>query len=509
MEGKMKKIKVLVLVGLIFIYYHQVLIANQSDSGIFMSVSGRVVQKETNSGVANVRVAIYNAFQQKFRFEALTDKTGNFQITEIPDGKYSVSVHSIQKSCPENLVVDESSTLEINVVPGKNIRGVSIYLRNGESVSGVILGPDGKTPLLNASVSVVPYQIGKKLDKKVDVNGRFSILGINAKSEKSNFCLVVMSPGFTNNYKLIQKPPYFANTHEIIQLKKGDNINNLSIIMGKGNISVKGKILSADNLPIQGAIVSISSISRLSSELNDGDCISDGNGDFRIIGFKNAVDVEISAFHEIYGSYETQKKLISGENTIDIKLVIKKKLNTDILLQNKAQLSSSSQSNDADYNDCCQSEKDKFNAYLDLLCIQTNTDKGMACVNNSETYDCIKYKCENRSLITVNCKDDCKNQQDEMGNIPCAYVLETNLGNSEISSIFYCRNNCNRAELDAVLFHEIFHTCDSESTRYKDYEDPCDEKRASQAASCIFNDQVNKDYFNYFKKQCFTVEGKI
>jgi hypothetical protein len=269
----MKQIRVLLLVGLIFICYQHELFANQSDSGIFMSVSGRVVQKETNSGVANVRVAIYNAFQQGIRFEALTDKTGNFQISEIPDGKYSVSVHSIQKSCPENLVVDESSTVEINVVPGKNIRGVSIYLRNGESISGVILGPDGKTPLLNASVGIVPYQIGKKLNHKVDANGRFSILGINAKSKKTNFCLVVSSPGFTNTYKLIQKPPYFATSYKIVQLKKGDNINDLSIVMGNGNISVKGKVLSSDNLPIQGAKVSISSISRLSSELDEGDCI--------------------------------------------------------------------------------------------------------------------------------------------------------------------------------------------------------------------------------------------
>jgi hypothetical protein len=79
-----------------------------SSNGIFMKVSGKVIQRETGQGVPGVSVDIIN-INTGDSYDGTTDSNRKFVIKVVPQGIYEISEVDIHMICPEELIIDEGN----------------------------------------------------------------------------------------------------------------------------------------------------------------------------------------------------------------------------------------------------------------------------------------------------------------------------------------------------------------------------------------------------------------
>jgi len=94
--------------------------AENSANGIYMKVSGKVIQSETGKGVSGVRIDIFDIITGE-SYDGTTNRNGNFVIRMVPQGIYKISEAFINMSCPEELIVYEMPEI-IKVSTGRKYR---------------------------------------------------------------------------------------------------------------------------------------------------------------------------------------------------------------------------------------------------------------------------------------------------------------------------------------------------------------------------------------------------
>jgi len=213
-----------------------------------MIVSGRVVNIEDGHGISKVSVSIFND-DACFEYSGISDSQGNFQIVGVPSGNYTIHTSSIYNSCPDNLLVDDSTNKSFSVTSGNSVSGLIIKMRMGESVSGKILGPDVVSPISGAVLSIVPRKSGKQQVFLSQLDGSYSIAGIDAKKERSSHCLVVRFSGY-------------ANVQKVFKLSRGEHIIAKNIVIGNGIASIAGNVLSDTGAPLPGVHITAFSLDR-------------------------------------------------------------------------------------------------------------------------------------------------------------------------------------------------------------------------------------------------------
>ena len=118
----------------------------------------------------------------------------------------------------------------------------------------------------------------------------------------------------------------FANESCCIDVKQGKKYDNVNFILGKGNVSVKGKVFSEkDNQVIKDAHVSVF-CNRLTEHSSSGRAKTDKNGEYSIIGLNDPGTFEVNVYHEEYEIISRELiELKKGENILDFKLKPKTK----------------------------------------------------------------------------------------------------------------------------------------------------------------------------------------
>jgi Carboxypeptidase regulatory-like domain len=152
----------------------------QTDAGRRQStVHGRVIYEDTRRPLRRVAVTIYDpaAKSNTRHLMAWTDGRGEFQIKDVPAGKYFVVIDApgIVRSGPYDSEEEKRKALASVTVDGTSDPEVSVRVRRGAAISGRVTYADGD-PAINTSLRVLRKQGGKWTPVYVGVGSNDRVL---------------------------------------------------------------------------------------------------------------------------------------------------------------------------------------------------------------------------------------------------------------------------------------------------------------------------------------------
>jgi hypothetical protein len=273
-----------------------------------MPVTGKVINLETGKGVPGVDIKLLKIDECK-EFETTTDEEGKFTIKMISKGKYEISDQDIRMTCPPELLIHKMPR-KIKISPGKNISRIIIYLKKGAEISGYVYAADGVTPLKGVAISSIPWRIRE---------GKLVVTNEQAFTNEQGKYIIV---GVVKGKKFILADALgFANESCCLDVKQGKKYDNVNFILGKGNVSVKGKVFSEKDNQVIKDVLFYFSCSGLRGHSSSGMVKTDKNGKYSLVGLKDPGTFEVHVYHEEYEIIP--RKLIElkeGENILDFKL---------------------------------------------------------------------------------------------------------------------------------------------------------------------------------------------
>jgi hypothetical protein len=454
--------------------------AENSSNGIYMKVSGKVIQKETGQGIPGIQILLYEIISGENYF-ADTNEQGIFVVRMVPPGIYKISDTFVNMSCPEELIVSEMPE-RITVTTGRNVINQKITLEKGGTISGFVYAADGVTPLKDVEISAEPWIYGRGESVFTDSQGKYILKGL------------------VDGDKLVHASIQgFEHESVDVIIKPGEDIGNINFILGRGNVSVKGKVVSfIDNQPVKNAYVSFI-YQYINQKYSSGWAITDDNGNYSIIGLKHPGTFEISIAHDEYDEPDSFASLVYGENTVNFELTVKREL---ALTQFESKDSNIPYSPNVLENCSCHPIYGHFN-YENIqteMCKLLN-ERG-DCVGDSIVLECIQYRCDNRNYI-INCKNcgpDIKGK---------GYTTHLNINMEVKGEMVICTNRevLTIDEIKAFIFHELFHMCDkgTDTTNMNDKErlkTSCAEWRAHRSTYCIFKNPYSKKLRDAYRRKC-------
>ena len=152
----------------------------QTDSARKTStVHGRVIYEDTRRPLRRVEVSIYDpAGKSSLRnHSAWTDGRGQFQIKDVPAGRYFVVINApgIVRSGPYDSEEEKRKGLTSVTVDGTSDPEVIVRVRRGAAISGRVTYADGD-PAINTSIRVLRKQGGKWTPVYVGVGSNDRVL---------------------------------------------------------------------------------------------------------------------------------------------------------------------------------------------------------------------------------------------------------------------------------------------------------------------------------------------
>ena len=124
------------------------------------SISGRVTIKGTDDPVAGARID-YNPFGGLGFSHAQTDAQGRFALPDLVPAKHGL--FAIREGLLHGFV-------EVELTGEKDVTDIVIEMRRPHTVRGLVLGPDGATPIPNAKI-----RMNNGYELEADPQGRFAL----------------------------------------------------------------------------------------------------------------------------------------------------------------------------------------------------------------------------------------------------------------------------------------------------------------------------------------------
>ena len=273
------------------------------------SVAGHVtIGGKSAPGITVVAALNVSYFENKTIAKATTDEDGNYKLTGLPAGHFTI--FPLAKS----YVVLKGSVYkgpgqDVNVAEGEAITKIDFPLVRGGVVTGRITDAEGH-PLIGERVSIVPKdstpdagpQMGMLGGTRnlTDDRGVYRVYGLGPGSYKVSVgqaasaggAVSIMGIGGSQYVKTFYPGVEDEARATIIEIKEGTEVPNVDITVGKldKGFSVSGRVIDADSgAPVASAYIGHSLVDQSNQQgggMNFSGVVTDGNGKFRLEGLR-------------------------------------------------------------------------------------------------------------------------------------------------------------------------------------------------------------------------------
>jgi len=142
------------------------IIPNISFAELYMSVSGKVVEKNTGTPLKGIKLVLVSWVEGQIA-ETVSDFKGNFTLKKVPAGSYSLF-----DELEDNYSISLPRSIPIIVKKGKNIVGLKVELDQGGAIRGRVITHDN-IPIPSASIRATSGRISL-----TDEDGLFVLKGV-------------------------------------------------------------------------------------------------------------------------------------------------------------------------------------------------------------------------------------------------------------------------------------------------------------------------------------------
>lgn len=225
-----------------------------AEKGPTSTITGKVTLK--GKGVPGVGVSLTvvdRGNPSTTRHRGVTDDEGNYKITNVPPGSYTVTI-----SAPGFASVDRSSNQQSVILnKGEAVDNIDFALARGGVITGKVVDPDGN-PLIEEEIYAMPvdtqgrYVFSGMGNGRTDDRGIYRIFGLPAGSYK--VATGQQDGGFGGmRGKVVYRRTYYPDAPEpaagtVIELKEGAEVSNVDITVGRAMVKyfASGRIVDGE-----------------------------------------------------------------------------------------------------------------------------------------------------------------------------------------------------------------------------------------------------------------------
>jgi protocatechuate 3,4-dioxygenase beta subunit len=273
------------------------------------SISGRITAGgKAAVGITVVATVSNSFFDNKTVAKTTTDDDGNYKLSGLPAGRFTVMPLSKSYIVANGNAYKEAGQ-GVNVAEGETITKIDFPLVRGGVVTGRITDAEGH-PLIGEPVSIVTKDstgdAGPQMamlggsKNQTDDRGVYRVYGLAPGSYKvsvgqassSGGAASIMGMGGSQYVKTFYPGVQEEAKATILEIKEGTEAKSVDISVGKPGtgFSVAGRVIDADsNNPVANVYIGHSSVNESNQEMagmNFTGNQTDANGKFRLEGLR-------------------------------------------------------------------------------------------------------------------------------------------------------------------------------------------------------------------------------
>jgi protocatechuate 3,4-dioxygenase beta subunit len=252
------------------------------------SISGNV--KIKGKAVAGVTVlAEEQNYQrpQRSNYRGTTDQSGNYKITNVPAGTYS-----IRPIAPAFALEDYVTNNAVVISEGEPVENINFLMVPGGVITGRISDPDGK-PLIEEVVNVIPIDPGSfggvMLEDYLHTDDRGIYRAFGLQPGKYKVC-VGRNESLPGDSRTSYRQTFYPSVTDdakatAIEVSEGSEATNIDIVVGRPitTFKVSGRALDAETgKPLVHIKYGVYHGTESGGSSRTGQDYTDANGEFRL-----------------------------------------------------------------------------------------------------------------------------------------------------------------------------------------------------------------------------------
>jgi protocatechuate 3,4-dioxygenase beta subunit len=216
------------------------------------TISGKVKIKDKAVAGVTVFAEEQNSrgWRQRSNFRGTTDQNGNYRITNVAAGTYS-----IRPVAPAFALEDYVANNAIVIGEGEAVEDINFSLVPGAVITGRISDPDGK-PLVEESVNIMPIDPASYVSMpfegslRTDDRGIYRAFGLHAGKYKVSVGQDQSLPGERRSFHRQTFYPSVTDDAKatVIEVTEGGEAANIDIVVGRAitTFRVSGRVFDAE-----------------------------------------------------------------------------------------------------------------------------------------------------------------------------------------------------------------------------------------------------------------------
>ena len=264
------------------------------------SISGNVKIKDKAVAGVTVFAEEQNSrgWRQTSNYRGTTDQNGNYRITNVPAGTYT-----IRPMAPSFALQDYLANNAVVVSEGETVEDINFSMIPGGVITGRISDPDGK-PLVEEYVNVMPIDpsafVGVQFEGRLHTDDRGIYRAFGLQPGKYKVCVGQNEslPGERGSYHRQTFYPSVTDDAKatVIEVTEGSEAANIDIVVGRPvtTFKVSGRVLDAETgKPLVHIKYGVFQGGDSGSSSRVGQDYTNANGEFR---FENVLPGKYAVF---------------------------------------------------------------------------------------------------------------------------------------------------------------------------------------------------------------------